>query len=213
MAIYNDRLNSDVERFFNGLESDAEEIIKTTPSFYLASERIMNMVSSKLTTECEGYIYDLYFMLADKIKAEKYFQDPTHLNAFYRLNLKEELNEKYHFEINSVNAYKNGINFKEINRLYTSVGAAAGTFAVGGILKYAISGVVTIPFTVLIAGAAAAAFTTYCKVVPEKNDKEFLAAVKAFLMDLKKEIVSWLNDIEDYFNNRVKSLYFQDQKD
>ncbi len=210
MATYNEKLIHNLDAFFKRLENNAQEIIETTPTFNLASERIMNIVASKLTTECEGYIYDLYFILADKIKKEKYFQDPVHLNAFYRLNLKEELNKKYHFEINSVNAYKNGIDFKEINRLYTSVGAAAGTFAVGGILKYTISSVVTIPFTVLIAGAAAAAFSTYCKVVPEKNKEAFLEAVKAFLNNLKKEIINWLNDIEVYFNNRVKSLYFND---
>lgn len=210
MATYNEKLNQNIDVFFKKLEDNAQEIIKTTPTFNLASERIMNMVSSKLTTECEGYIYDLYFILADKIKKEKYFQDPVHLNAFYRLNLKEDINDKYHFEINSVNAYKKGIHFKEINKLYTSVGAAAGTFAVGGILKYAISGVVTIPFTVLIAGAATAAFTTYCEVVPKKNEKAFLEAVRAFLTNLKKEIINWLNDIEDYFNNRVKSIHFND---
>ena len=210
MATYNEKINQNLDAFFIKLENNAQEIIETTPSFSLASERIMNMVSSKLTTECEGYIYDLYFILADKIKKEKYFQDPVHLNAFYRLNLKEDINDKYHFEINSVNAYKKGIHYKEINKLYTSVGAAAGTFAVGGILKYSISSVLTIPFTVLIAGAAAAAFSTYCKVVPEKNEEAFLEAVKEFLNNLKKDITNWLNDIEDYFNNRVKSLYFND---
>ena len=210
MAIYNEELKHDIEMLFNGIENDAKEIIKTAPSFNLAVERIMNLVSSRLTTECEGYIYDIYFMLANKIKKEKFFQDPNHLNAFYRLNLEKELNEKYHFEIQSVNAYKNGINFKEINKLYASAGVAAGTFAVGGILKYAISGVITIPFAVLIAGAAAAAFSTYSKVIPEKNLNAFVAAVKEFLKGLKSEIINWLNDIEDYFNNRVKSLYFID---
>ena len=151
MAIYNEKLKRDIEELFIVIENEAKELIKTTPSFNMATERIMNMVSSKLTTECEGYIYDLYFMLADRIKEEKFFQDTVHLNAFYRLNLKKELNEKYHFEINSLNTYKKGINFKEINKLYASAGAAAGTLAVGGILKYAISGVVTIPFAVLIA--------------------------------------------------------------
>ena len=210
MAIYNEKLINKVEVVFKRLDNDAQEIIKTSPTFSLASERIMNMISSELTTECEGYIYDLYFMLTDHIKREKYFQDPAHLNAFYRLKLREELNEKYHFEVNSINAYKKGIDFKEIDRLYSSVGVAAGTLAVGGILKYAISSVITVPFSVLIAGAATTAFSTYYKVIPRKNNENFMAAVQAFLNELKKEIINWLNDIEDYFNKRVKSLYFDD---
>ena len=87
-------------------------------------------------------------------------------------------------------------------------GATAGTFAVGGILKYILSGVVEIPFAVLIAGAASVAFTSYCKVIPEKNDKEFITSVAVFLRQLETEILEWLNEIEEYFNNRVKALYF-----
>ena len=69
---------------------------------------------------------------------------------------------------------------------------------------------ITVPFSVLIAGAATTAFSTYYKVIPRKNNENFMAAVQAFLNELKKEIINWLNDIEDYFNKSIKSLYFDD---
>lgn len=208
MKICDNTLNLKVNNLFKEIDNDVKKILKTTSSFNIKTERIMNLVTTKLTTECEGYIYDMYFTLLAKIKEEEYFQDPDHLNAFYHLNLKEELNEKYHFEIDSLSAYKQGISFKEIDKLYCSAGATAGTFAVGGILKYILSGVVEIPFAVLIAGAASVAFTSYCKVIPEKNDKEFITSVAVFLRQLETEILEWLNEIEEYFNNRVKALYF-----
>ena len=45
---------------------------------------------------------DMYTCLVAKIKADEYFKDPEHLNAFYRLNLREKLNDRYHFEVESL---------------------------------------------------------------------------------------------------------------
>ena len=190
MAMYNTELQKQVKQMYRDLQARADEVITSSSTYRTASERMMNIVSSKISAETEGYIIDLYDSFTERIKKEDFFQDPEHLKAFYRLNLREELNSKYHFEIDSLDAYKKGIDYEEINRLYASLSVMAGTLAVGGILKFAISSAVNIPFAVIIAGAVAAACAAYLKIVPEKNKKEFRRAVNKFLNDLENDILN-----------------------
>lgn len=206
MAMYNTELKKEIHIMFQELAVKAKEITDTSRTSQMATERISKVVSSKVAAESEGYIVDMYTYLVAKIKEDEYFKDPEHLNAFYRLNLREELNNRYHFEVESLDSYKKGIEFKEVNKLYAAAGVAAGTLAVGGILKFAISGLICIPIAVIIAGAVIAGIATYFSV-PEKNKKKYNQAVNKFLNDMENEILDWLTEVENYFDSRVRSLY------
>lgn len=204
--MYNKDLEKQVHALFKKLVVKTEEIIASSRTNTDATERIMRLVSSTVSAEAGGYMIDLYASLVDKIKEEEFFKDPEHLNAFYRLNLRDDLNEKYQFSIDSIDAYKKGIQYKEINSIYASVGAAVGTLAVGGILKFALSNIVNIPFVVVIAGAFVAACAAYFTILT-RNKKEYKRAVDSFLSDLESEILNWLVDVEVYFDEKVRTLY------
>lgn len=206
MAMYNTELKKEIHIMFQELAAKAKEITDTSRTSQMATERISKEVSSRVAAESEGYIVDMYTYLVARIKEDEYFKDPEHLNAFYRLNLREELNNRYHFEVESLDSYKKGIEFKEVNKLYAAAGVAAGTLAVGGILKFAISGLICIPIAVIIAGAVIAGIATYFSV-PEKNKKKYNQAVNKFLNDMENEILDWLTEVENYFDSRVRSLY------
>lgn len=204
--MYNNELKNEVHKMFGELAKKAKEITETSRTAKIATERISDVVASRVAAESEGYIVDMYTCLVAKIKDNDYFKDSEHLNAFYRLNLRNELNEKYHFEVESLDAYKKGIEFKEINRLYATAGAAAGTLAVGGILKFAISGLINVPIAVIIAGAVATGVASYF-AVPEKNKKEYKRAVSKYLNDMENEILDWLTEVENYFDSQVRTIY------
>ena len=204
--MYNSELKKEIHIMFQELSEKAKEIVDTSRTSQMATERISKAVASRVTAESEGYIVDMYTCLVIKIKADEYFKDPEHLNAFYRLNLREKLNDRYHFEVESLDAYKKGIEFKEVNKLYAAAGATAGTLAVGGILKFAISGLIHIPVAIIIAGAVIAGVAAYFSV-PEKNKKVYNRAVNKYLNDMENEILEWLTEVESYFDSQVRSLY------
>ena len=206
MGLFNKELEQQVHLFFKELTSKIDNTIAISRTNIEATERIMRQVSSSVSSEVEGYMIDLYSLLVDKVKKDEFFKDPEHLNAFYRLNLREDLNNKYQFDIESIDAYKKGIQYKEINNIYTTVGAAAGTLTVGGILKYALTSVINIPFVVVIAGAIAVACFAFF-TISKQNRKEYKIAVNRFLSDLENSILDWFVDIEVYFDKQVKTLY------
>lgn len=207
MVMYNNDMKIEVHDMFEELREKATEIAETSNTFKIASQRITNIVSSRVAAESEGYIIDMYTLLVDMIKEDDYFKDPVQLNSFYRLNLRNDLNKKYNFEVKSLDTYKKGIEFTEINNLYVTASAAAITLTVGGVLKYAISGLINIPFVLIIAGAVAVACATYAKIVPNRNKRKFQLVIKKFLNNMENEILDWLVEVESYFNSRVRTLY------
>lgn len=204
--MYNTEIEQDVRSMFQELENKSHEIISNSRTAKAATEKISEMVSSRITTESEGYIVDIYSSLSEKVREEDYFKDPKHLNDFFHLNLREQLNEKYHFEITSIEAFQKGIEYKEVNSLYIAAGTTAGTLAVGGILKFAIVGIIHVPLAVILAGAVAAGIAAYF-VAPSKSKKNYTLAVHKNLHDLENEILNWLVEIEEYFNQQVRTLY------
>lgn len=204
--MYNKELEKQLHQLFEELSEKAAQIASEARTNTEATDRIMRLVSSSISAEAEGYMVDMYACLVEKIKSEEYFKNPENLNAFYRLNLREELNEKYQFNIENIDAYKNGIEYKEINQLYVAAGAAVGTLALGGILKFALSSVIGIPFPVIIAGALVAACAAYF-AIPTKNRKDYKKAVEKFMKDLENDILDWFVDVEMYFEQQVRTLY------
>ena len=204
--MYSKELEKQLHQLFEELSEKTDQIASEARTNTEATDRIMRLVSSSISAEAEGYMVDMYACLVDKIKSEEYFKNPENLNAFYRLNLREELNEKYQFNIDNIDAYKKGIEYKEINQLYVAAGAAVGTLALGGILKFALSSVIGIPFPIIIAGALVAACATYF-AIPTKNRKDYKKAVDKFMKDLENDILDWFVDVEVYFDEQVRTLY------
>lgn len=206
IVLYNNELKNEVHKMFSELVEKAKEITETSRTAQIATKRISDMVSLRVSTESKGYIIDMYTSLVSRVKEDQFFKDSEHLNAFYRLNLRDKLNNKYHFDVKSSDTYKKEIEFKEINRFYATAGATVGTLSVGGILNFVISGLINIPIAIIIAGAVVAGVGTYYKV-PEKNKKEYNRAVRKYLHDMENEILDWLIEVENYFESQVRTIY------
>ena len=206
--MYKEELKKQIHELFQEMKCKTNEMVSTSRTKSIASERIMDYVSTKVAAEGEGYIVDIYNGLVTELKSDEFFQNPEHLNAFYRLNLREELNQKYQFDVKSLKSYKDGIDYKEINRLYTDLGASAGTIALGGILKWTLASVATInlPIVVIIAGALLVGILTD-KITQDNSKKDFIKAIDKYLNNMENEILDWLVVVETYFNDRIRSLY------
>lgn len=204
--MYNKELEKQLHDLFAELQKKTMKIASEAKTNTEATERIMRVVSGTISSEAEGYMVDMYACLVEKIKNEEFFQNPENMNAFYRLNLREDLNKKYQFNIESIDAYKRGIEYKEVNQLYVAAGAAAGTLALGGILKFALSSSIGIPFPIIIAGALVAACAAYF-AIPTKNRKDYKKAVDKYLHDLENDILDWFVEVEIYFDRQVRNLY------
>ena len=151
-------------------------------------------------------ITDLYSEMSKKTLSSKEFEDIERVSKFYETDIKKEILEKYKFKVT------NKIDYKEANKLYTSLGMAAGTMAIGGILKYVLQNNINIPFIVIICGAVMAFGASYF-LKPSANKRNLEKAVDEFLDKTKKEFIAWFHEIEKYYNKRVKDIinYFEEK--
>lgn len=199
-----------IKELFEELNTEVMNIVETTPDTDMATQHIMEAVSGRVTAATEGYVFDLYSLLSKETLKEEIFQDAANANRFYELNLKKQIAEAYQFNIQSLKAYSTSLDFKEINRTYATAAATVGTAAAGGILLGILHGLVHIPFAVVIAGAVLAGIgggsVTYMKIVPEKNKEGFQTAVNRFMEDLEQELLNWVDDVVDFYDQKVTEL-------
>lgn len=199
-----------IKKLFVEMTEEVNNIIRAAPSYNAATHSIIEYVSTKIAASSQGYMIDLYIELSKKTLQEEIFRDPANANKFYELNMRKKISDAYRFDVKDLDAYNTGIDFKEINRLYTTAGAAVGSAAVGSILLGVLSGVVDIPIVLIIAGAVLAGIVgggiTYTNVVPEKNKNNFLKAVKAFMYRLEKELLNWVDEVIKFYNQKIEEL-------
>lgn len=199
-----------IKKLFEELNVEVETIIESAPNSDVATQQIVETVSSGVTAATEGYIFDLYSILSKETLKEEVFQDDANANRFYALNLRGQIAEAYQFDVQSLEAYSTGVDFDEINRTYATATAAVGSAAVGGVLLGVLHGLVGLPFAVVIAGAVLAGIggggVTYVKIVPERNKERFQVAVKRFMENLELELLHWVDEVVNFYDKKVEEL-------
>lgn len=199
-----------IKDLFLELNEEVNRIVASSATSDVSTKQIMDCVSSKITASSKSYIATLYSTLSKETLKEAIFEDDANANRFYDLNLRQKLSERYQFSIDNLDSYSKGLDFKEINRLYTSAAVAVGSAAVGGILLGALTGVIHIPMVVIIAGSVLAGIGggaySYTKYVPEINKRNYLIAVHSFMHGLESEMFNWVDSVGSYYNQQVDEL-------
>lgn len=199
-------INKNIDNIFSDLKKESYEVFNLSSNIDIISKKIIDKISLDLTIKSKMLITDLYSEMSRKTLLSKEFGDIERMSKFYETDIKKEILEKYKFQVT------NKIDYKEANKLYTSLGMAAGTMAIGGILKYVLQNNINIPFIVIICGAVMAFGVTYF-LKPSVNKKNLEKAVDEFLDKTKKEFIAWFDEIEKYYNKRVKDIinYFEEK--
>lgn len=196
----------EINEVFSDLKEKLYKLFNLSSNIDIVSKKIIEKTSLELTIESKMLITDMYSEMSKKTLCSKEFETIERKNRFYGLDIQNEILEKYKFQVT------NKIDYKEANKLYTSLGMAAGTMAIGGILKYVLQNNINIPFIVIICGAIMAFGVTYF-LKPSVNKKNLEKAVDEFLDKTKKEFIAWFDEIEKYYNKRVKDIinYFEEK--
>lgn len=205
-----DEVRKELDKSFVEINSKIESIIQHSRRSSDATEEIMNYVSSKLTSSCKGYIALEYSVKSKKTLQEDIFKSVENANKFYELNMRQKLADAYDFNIQDFSAYNVGVDFDEMNEMWVSLGVAAGTGTLAGILLFVLSKQIHIPVAVVIAGAVLVGLGcgayTYKEAIPKRNKRQYAETVRKFMCDLKVEVVSWIEGIEKYYDNQVNEL-------
>lgn len=198
--------NKNIDEIFLYLKKESYELFNLSSNIDSISKKIIDKITLDLTIKSKMLITDIYSDMSKKTLASKEFEDIERKSKFYETNIKKEILEKYKFQVT------NKIDYKEANKLYTSLGIAAGTMTLGGILKYVLQNHINIPFIIIICGAFIAFGVVYF-LKPSEDKRSLEKSVDEFLDKTKKEFIAWFDEIERYYNKRVKDIinYFEEK--
>ncbi|WP_410501811.1 hypothetical protein RIF24_13580 [Exiguobacterium acetylicum] len=197
---------SKVDDIFEELRKQSSEIITIHSDPSTASEMIVEAVSSETIIRSKTLMIDMYAYLSERTLSSSLFSDTERKSLFFEANIRGQILLNYRFESTSIKAFQMGIKYKNINRLYASLAVAAGTTAVGGILKYMLINTVNIPIVIIIAGAVSVFFASFFKITPDLNKTAFHKAVDDFLSETRNEFILWFDEIEIFYNKCIESL-------
>lgn len=207
--MYNNRTKEYINGMFVDINSEINKIIKNSPNNDVATQQIMEVASSKITSSIQGYMIDIYSDLSKETLAEPIFQSAENANKFYALNLRQQISQAYQFDIQDLRAYTKGISYKEISKAYVVAVSSVGSAAVGGVLLGVLSGLVQLPMVVVIAGAIACGIAGGVVAISKTNSinkERYVSSVNSFMIGLKNDLIKWVDDVITFYNQKVNEL-------
>jgi len=206
--MYSTTIKPKVDKMFSDLDRQAKEIIATSTSMNEAVARATRLVSSEVSTRSKTILSDMLDDLTNALMETEFFSDISKQNAFYRVNLQEEILSKYQFTPSA------SVNYKEASRTVQALKVGGITLAAGAVVEVGVvliaglslSSLVPIPVSVLVVASIGAALADYYAIEPAKNKKNLALAFDGYLTQAKQQFLNWFDEVEKYFNTRVEEI-------
>lgn len=190
------KIEEHIAKLTNDILSDAINRINSGVSKKKIIDDCIMYTVSKFTPESKMLLSSVYNMLMERTLKEEFFTNPHNKASFYEMNIFKELNEKFNFEIPSK------IEYEESERKINEWIKAGIITIIGGVISISLKKASPIIVAVVIAG-----IMTVINKNKENNKKEDLTAlVKEYLESVKQSLLSWVDSIAEYYDERVNEL-------
>lgn len=190
------KIEEHIAKLTNDILSDAINSVNSGVSEKKIIDDCIMYTISKFTPESKMLLSSVYNMLMERTLKEEFFTNSHNKALFYEMNIFKELNEKFNFEIPSKIEYEEKGN--KINIWFVDVVITV----IGGVISISLKKASPIIVAVVIAG-----IMTVINKNKENNKKEDLTAlVKEYLESVKQSILSWVDSIAEYYDERVNEL-------
>ena len=190
------KIEEHIAKLTNDILSDAINSVNSGVSKKKIIDDCIMYTISKFTPESKMLLSSVYNMLMERTLKEEFFTNSHNKASFYEMNIFKELNEKFNFEIPSK------IEYEESERKINEWIKAGIITIIGGVISISLKKASPIIVAVVIAG-----IMTVINKNKENNKKEDLTAlVKEYLESVKQSILSWVDSIAEYYDERVNEL-------
>lgn len=190
------KIEEHIAKLTNDILSDTINSVNSGVSKKKIIDDCIMYTVSKFTPESKMLLSSVYNMLMERTLKEEFFTNSHNKASFYEMNIFKELNEKFNFEIPSKIEYEEKGN--KINIWFVDVVITV----MGGVISISLKKASPIIVAVVIAG-----IMTVINKNKENNKKEDLTAlVKEYLESVKQSLLSWVDSIAEYYDERVNEL-------
>ena len=190
------KIEEHIAKLTNDILSDTINSVNSGVSKKKIIDDCIMYTVSKFTPESKMLLSSVYNILMERTLKEEFFTNSHNKASFYEMNIFKELNEKFNFEIPSK------IEYEESERKINEWIKAGIITIIGGVISISLKKASPIIVAVVIAG-----IMTVINKNKENNKKEDLTAlVKEYLESVKQSLLSWVDSIAEYYDERVNEL-------
>lgn len=206
--MYSETIKPKVDTMFSDLKQRAKKIIAGSTSMNDAITRVTRLVSSEVSIRSKTILSDMLYDLTNSLMETEFFHEISKQNAFYRVDLQEEILSKYQFTPSA------SVNYKEASRTVQALKVGGATLAAGAAIEVGVvliaglsfSSLVPIPVSALVVASVGAALADYFAIEPARNKKNLTTAFEKYLSQAEQQFLNWFDEVEKYFNARVEEI-------
>jgi hypothetical protein len=158
---------------------------------------ICDYVTQTITAESKSLLSSFYSNMMDQTLGNEPFLTARNKNKFYDKDIRRMIFDRYDVSVSE------NINYTQTSEKFKALPIPAGMATLGVVLSIALSKVVILPISLIIAGGLYYFISEYEK---DKNQKEFMAAIDRYINSVKGELIIWFEHIEAFYHEQVEEL-------
>lgn len=190
-----------VKKIMNDLANDAKESIAYGMTDKEVIDRIIKVTVNKVTPESKMIMSSVYKMLSRGTLSEEIFQNTENKAAFYQLNILNELNARFVFDVpNKIDYAESKTELDE----WIKVGSVTVVF-VGGAVSIKFKSLVPLGISLAIVLSAIMGLIVYNKG-QGSNKTNIASLISGYLSSVQTSLMAWIESIENYYDERIRVL-------
>ena len=187
-----------IKKLFDDIRSHVLDIENKPKQKERVMKEICDYVMQKITAESKSMLSSFYSSLIDDtLSQEPFLNNTKNKNKFYRRDIMSLIFEKYNFSTGK------DIDYKQAYDKYYSLPISFGTAGIGIILSIALSKIIIIPVSLIVAGSL---YYFISEQEKKKNKDKYKISIELYLDSIESEILVWFENIEAFYNKQVEEL-------
>jgi hypothetical protein len=197
MSLAKQHLEPLIEKTLQEMHSRIVEIAHETGNREQIAEAICNYAGSYLSAESKSLMSSLYKVLSEETLGKEPFVTARNRNKFYEKDIWAMIFDRYSFEA------PGKINYAQVDEKLAALPVPLATAGLGVVLSIALSKVIIIPIALVVAGGLYYFLRENKKTL---NTDNFVSAIDVYLERIKRELLEWLENIEDFYHQQVAEV-------
>lgn len=190
-----------IKKIMNDLANDAKESIASGMTDKEVIDRITKVTVNKVTPESKMVMSSVYKMLSRETLSEEIFQNTENKAAFYQMNILNELNTRFVFEVPDKIDYSESKN--ELDKWIK--GGSVAVVVTGGVVSIKFKSFVPFGISLAIALVAIMGLIVYNKS-QSSNKTNIDSLISEYLSSVQISLMAWIESIESYYDERIEVL-------
>lgn len=190
-----------IKKIINELANDAKESIASGMTDKEVIDRITKVTVNKVTPESKMIMSSVYKMLSRETLSEELFQNTEKKAAFYQINILNDLNNRFVFDVPDKIDYSESKN--ELDKWIK--GGSVAVVVIGGAVSIKFKSFVPFGISLAVAIAAIMGLIIYNKN-HSNNKTNINSLISEYLRSVQTSLMAWVESIESYYDERIEEL-------